>query len=260
MARADLEEYRLRYTSFSTLTRRDGILEVRFHDEKGSAARFNRDIHNGLPSLWLDIGGDPQNRVIIVTGTDGFLFELPTLRKRSTFVPMTPDLYAPLLAETWKLVWNLVDVEVPVIAALNGAVPTHTELTLMCDLVVAAPETYFSDPFHYRNGIVPGDGVHAIWPTMMGLSRSRHFLMDGYELPSSEAKRLGLVHEIVAREEVLPRAWELARSLTLLSDVTLRSTRLLFTHMLKVALVEQLPLGAALEGLGSINHWPVADD
>lgn len=260
MARAELDDYRRRYESFSTLTRREGILEIRFHSESGGAARFNREIHNGLPSLWVDVGSDPQNRVMIVTGTDGFLFQLPALRTRSNFVPMTPDLYAPLLAETWKLVWNLVDVEVPVIAALNGAVPTHTELTLLCDLVVAAPDTYFSDPFHFRNGIVPGDGVHSVWPTMMGLSRARHFLMDGYQLSSAEALRLGLVHEIVKDDEVLPRAWELARTLTALSDVTLRSTRLLFTHVLKVALVELLPLGAALEGLGNINYWPVVDD
>jgi enoyl-CoA hydratase/carnithine racemase len=242
------------------MTREDGILEVRFHGDDGGAAQFNRDIHNNLPSLFVDIGTDPGNRVVIVTGTDDHLFRLPAIRRRSEYTPMTPALYAPLLAETWKLVWNLAEVEVPVIAALSGAVPTHSELTLLCDLVIAAPATSFSDPFHFRNGVVPGDGVHALWPAIVGLGRARHFLISGDPIGSREALRLGVVHEIVPQEQVVARAWELARDLCSLSDVTLRSTRLLFTRQLKRALVELLPLGAALEGLGNINHWPVVDD
>ena len=65
------------------------------------------------------------------------------------------------------------------------------------------------------NGIVPGDGVHVWWPMVLGPNRARHFLLTGDEIDAAEAKRLGVVAEVVPHDQVLTRAWDIARTLAI---------------------------------------------
>jgi enoyl-CoA hydratase/carnithine racemase len=65
---------------------------------------------------------------------------------------------------------NLIDIPVPVIAALNGATTVHFEYALLANIVIATPETVFQDKPHFAFGTVPGDGVHLLWPD----GRGRH--------------------------------------------------------------------------------------
>jgi enoyl-CoA hydratase/carnithine racemase len=122
--------------------------------------------------------------------------------------------------------------------------------------VVAADTAYFADVFHFINDVIPGDGSHIIWPLLLGLGRARYFLMTGQKIFAEEAKQIGFVHEILPPDAVLDRAWEIARDLCQYSDVTLRNTRLLFAQQFRRHLVEELPLGLALEGLGFCNYFP----
>jgi enoyl-CoA hydratase/carnithine racemase len=57
---------------------------------------------------------------------------------------------------------NLIDIPVPVIAALNGATTVHSEYALLANIVIATPETVFQDKPHFAFDIVPGDGVHLL--------------------------------------------------------------------------------------------------
>lgn len=60
---------------------------------------------------------------------------------------------------------------------------------------------------------MPGDGVHIVFPLLMGMNRGRYFLLTGQTLSAMEAKQIGLVSEVLPRKELLPRAWTLARQL-----------------------------------------------
>jgi hypothetical protein len=57
---------------------------------------------------------------------------------------------------------NHLNIEVPIIAAVNGPALIHAELAVLCDIVLAAEHAEFQDAPHFPNGIVPGDGVHVI--------------------------------------------------------------------------------------------------
>jgi len=59
---------------------------------------------------------------------------------------------------------------------------------------------------HPAFGIVPGDGLHALWPEVIGEIRGRYFLLSGQKLSAAEAKEFGAVNEVVSREALLPRA------------------------------------------------------
>src|SRR5215475_16080772 len=104
------------------------------------------------------------------------------------------------------------------IAAVNGPAIIHAELAVLCDIVLAADTAVFQDAPHFPGGLVPGDGVHVVWPLVLGANRGRYFLLTGQKLSAQEALNLGVVSEIVPREKLLARAWELARQISLKPD------------------------------------------
>jgi len=252
---ATFEEYVKRYESLARIRREDGICEVRLHTD-GGVHKFDGDSHRELAHLFTDVGQDTGNKVIILTGTGDRWMDMPDSVDMSGFLPWTPAKYAPLFAETWRLIWNMLEIEVPVIAAVNGPAPVHAELAVLADVVLAADTATFSDSFHFVNGIVPGDGVQIIWPHVLGPNRARNFLLFAEEIDAKEALRLGVLKEVVEPERLNERAWAVARELAKQPEVTLRNVRMLFTQEIRRKVVDQLPLGAALEGLGHINYWP----
>jgi enoyl-CoA hydratase/carnithine racemase len=60
----------------------------------------------------------------------------------------------------------------------------------LCDIVIASDTATFQDDPHFLNGIVPGDGVHIIWPLLLGPNRGRYFLLTGQKLSAQEALSL----------------------------------------------------------------------
>lgn len=151
------------------------------------------------------------------------------------------------------LLWNLLDIEVPMISAVNGPALRHSELPLLCDIVLAAEEAAFQDSGHFVSDLVPGDGVHIVYPMLLGLNRGRYFLLTGQTIGSREALELGLVSEVMPRGDLLPRARTLAGGLARQSDLVLRYTRVSTTQYIKRQLHDLLGYGLALEGLGSAD-------
>ena len=154
-----------------------------------------------------------------------------------------------------RLVHSLLDIEVPIIAAVNGPAKRHADLALMSDIVIAADDVTFEDTAHFQNGsIVPGDGINVVYTLLMGLNRARYLMLTGQVLGAKEAKELGLVAELMPREKLLPRAWELARQLAKKSDMLLRYTRKVLTHPLRRAIDDGMQFNLAMEALSTLDR------
>ncbi len=240
------ESYREKYENVR-MKREDGILEVALHT-RGGPLEFNGYVHEALVHALRDIGDDRDNHVVILTGTGD---EFCTRISPEGFDFFTPTGYDKILREGTKVLENLLDIEVPMIAALNGPVTVHSEYALLCDMVLAAEGAYFQDAPHPAFGIVPGDGLHVVWPEVIGEIRGRYFLLSGQKLNAAEAKEYGAVNEVISREALLPRAWELARNLKKQSPLTLRYTRMALSTHFRRRLQESLSYGLALEGISA---------
>src|SRR5262249_6085098 len=135
----------------------------------------------------------------------------------------------------------------------------HAELAVLSDITLAADTTYFSDAPHFRYGTVPGDGVQAVWPLLLGYNRARYFLLTGQRIQADEALRIGVVNEVLPADQLMDRALELARLLARQPLITLRHTREAFVGPLRRLVADTVPYGLALEGLAAHETWPTGD-
>ena len=247
-----LSDYASHY-DHAVLTRDEhGVLEVRLHSNDGPLV-WGAGPHTELGYLFGDIAADPENRVVIITGTgDRFIANLDT----SWVGEMTPAKWNTIYNHGRRLLQRLLDIEVPVIGAINGPATVHAELGVLSDIVLCADHTYFSDAPHFSYGTVPGDGVHIIWPMLLGPNRGRYFLLTGQRLSAQQALEFGVVSEVLEADALLPRARELAARLARQPDTTLRYTRDALIQPIRRALLDNLGYGLALEGLGAHASWP----
>jgi enoyl-CoA hydratase/carnithine racemase len=253
MTRA-FDEYQHAYEHVA-MTRVDGILELRLHSGGGPLV-WGDGPHSELGRCFWEVGSDPSNRVIVLTGTgDEFIGRLDD----SWVGAMTPEKWNRIFTNGKRLLQALLDIEVPVIGAVNGKATVHAELALLGDIVIASENARFQDAPHFRYGTVPGDGVHVVWPLLLGANRGRYFVLTGQSITAREALGLGVVSEVVAPEVLRDRAWELARDLCRQPDTILRYTREALIAPIRSLVRAHLGSGLALEGLGAFETWPRGD-
>lgn len=230
------------------LTRKDnGVLEVALHTD-GQKLVFNGHTHEQFVDLFHAIGEDRDNRVVILTGSgDAFMDAI----NPEGFDFFTPHGYDKILREGRKVLSNILDIEVPMITALNGPVLLHSEYALLTDIILATPETVFQDKPHFEFGIVPGDGMHILWPEVIGSIRGRYFLLTRQVLDAETAKDWGVVNEIVPADHLLARAHEIADGIAALPPLTGRYTRMALTQRLRRVVEEGGAYGLALEGISA---------
>jgi enoyl-CoA hydratase/carnithine racemase len=232
------------------LTRSDtGVLEVALHTNDGTLV-FNGHTHEQFVDLFHAIGSDVDNRVVILTGSGDAFMETISPEGFDFF---TPQGYDKIYREGKKVLMNILDIEAPLIAAVNGPARLHSEYILLADIVLATPSTVFQDKPHFDFRVVPGDGVHLLWQEAIGTVRGRYFILTRQELDAETAKDWGAVNEIVSADRLLPRAREVAEQLAKLPPLTTRYTRIALTQKLRRIIDEGVALGLALEGISAAD-------
>jgi enoyl-CoA hydratase/carnithine racemase len=246
-----LEDYSTRYRTIR-FERSAGVLEMTIHT-RGGEARWGTSahgLHAELGNAFLDLSRDPENKVVVLTGTgDSFIAEMDT-EERAPEASLA-DMWDRIYGEGIALLDNLLGIPVPVIAAVNGPALIHAELAVLSDIVLAAEHAEFADLAHFERA-VPGDGVHTVWPMLLGPNRGRYFLLTGQRLSAREALDLGVVAEVLPADRLLPRAREHAHNLARQPRRLLRHTRTVLVRHLRRRLREDLDVGLAVEALAMI--------
>jgi enoyl-CoA hydratase/carnithine racemase len=243
------ETYRANFPNARLTRSKTGVLEVALHTDGGTLL-FNGHTHEQFVELFHAIGSDRENRVVILTGSGNAFMETIS---PDGFDFFTPQGYDKIYREGRKVLMNILDIEAPLIAAVNGPVRLHSEYVLLADIVLAAPSTVFQDKPHFDFGIVPGDGVHLLWQEVIGSLRGRYFILTRQELDAQTAKEWGAVNEIVPTDKLLARAHEIAEELAKLPPLTTRYTRIALTQKLRRIIDEGVAYGLALEGISAAD-------
>jgi len=243
------DTYREAFPNARLSRKPNGVLEVALHTDGGKLV-FNGHTHEQFVHLFHVIGEDHANRVVILTGSgDAFMDAISP----EGFDFFSPQGYDKILREGRKVLSNILDIEVPMISALNGPVLLHSEYALLTDIILATPQTVFQDKPHFEFGIVPGDGVNLLWPEVIGSIRGRYFILTRQLLDAPTAKDWGVVNEIVPADRLLARAHEIADGIAALPPLTSRYTRIALTQKLRRILDEGSGYSLALEGISAAD-------
>jgi len=92
--------------------------------------------------------------------------------------------------------------------ALGGGL----ELTLACDFRIAAEHALVALP-EVGLGIIPGAGGTQRLPRLIGPTRAKELILTGRRVPAAEALAMGVLSQVVANDQLLPAALELARQI-----------------------------------------------
>jgi len=209
---ASYEEYAKKYAPFFKMRRENGIIELRLHTDDGPYTH-NWAAHNAWNRVWQDIGNDPENQVLILTATGDTWFQAdPKATWGRPIVEEEPDYIFQQTYDGWKLIESFVNnLDIPTIAAVNGP-GIHTEFAVLCDITLSVPEADFMDP-HFMAGSAPGDGQALALQHLMGTKRAAYHIYGGRSIPAPLALEYGIISDIVPREELNAKAWEIARDI-----------------------------------------------
>jgi enoyl-CoA hydratase/carnithine racemase len=247
---SDTQAYFNKYENFALSRSPSGVLTIRFHTD-GKEHTFTGTTHHDFPRLLEDIAYDRDNKVLVLTGTGStFIDNIDGASLGDITKPWTGDV---LYLEGRRGVQRLVDLEIPIIAAVNGPVSVHSEYALLADVVIASETSVFSDAPHLGFGIAPGDGLFVVWEEVLGLNRARFLEITGGSFSAKEALAWGAVAEVVPQESVLSRAQELAEQMTARPQLTNRYIAVIFRQRISRRLTEGMALGMALEMLTAAN-------
>ena len=243
-------EYFSKYPNFAIDRTANGVLTLRFHTD-GGPATFTGQMHSALPGVLDEIALDRENKVLVITGTgDRFMTEIDG----ASLGDIThPEVWDAILAEGRRVVQRLCDLEMPIVAAVNGPATVHSEYALLADIIIASETTVFGDFPHLTFGIVPGDGLHVIWEEVLGLNRSRHLILTQGVFTAAEALSWGAIAEVVAQQDVTARALEIAEGLATRPQLLNRYVATTIRQRLSRRIAEGTVLGMALEGITAAN-------
>lgn len=209
-------------------------------------------MHRALSRIWIDLADDDDVRVVVITGA-GRAFSAGGDFEIMESVIGNQPLVAQMLKETRDLVHNMMNFEKPVIAAINGAaVGAGLAVALMSDITIAGKSAKMKDG-HIALGIAAGDHAALMWPLLVGMAKTKYYLMSGESIDGTEAERIGLVSKCVPDDELLPTALALADKLATGPAQAVRWTKLALNQWLKVAALTSYDYSTALEMLGMLG-------
>lgn len=242
-----MSEPRIEESSWSHLQfeRVGDVLRVVIAHRTSPLNAVDGDLHVELARLFRGLKRERTARAILITGrgrafsAGGDFNWFPELQD--------PDKLSELRRDAKQLIWDLLDVELPIVAAVNGpAVGLGASIALLCDVILMADSAVIADP-HVRVGVVAGDGGAAIWPLLLGPARAKQYLLTGDALKADEAERIGLVNKVVPAADLEREAMAFAARLAAGAPLAVQFTKQAVNKLVKDALNIAFDTSLALE-------------
>ena len=247
-----LEDYKKTYAEHMSFERKNGILQVQLHTN-GGPVQWSFEMHQAMAEAWTTIGHDPENEVIILTSTDPYWigeFDMESFAEAEDD-PNKDRIFDDVWHDARRVVDNwLNDIEVPTIGAINGP-GLHWEHAFMSDITLCVPDFILRDD-HFGDATVPGDMQGLIIQAICGLKRGNYMMFMVNSVDAQTCLDWGLVNEIIPREKLLDRAWEIAEQIMKQPRAIRRLTHHITTRPWKRIVMDDFHLQIGLENFG--NH------
>ncbi len=204
-------------------------------------------LHTELVEMYADFERDDEADVMILTGAGRGFCSGGDIGGGLLKGEDVEQAMQQIFREARRLIVNILEVDKPILAAVNGpAAGLGVTLALFCDIVYASEKARLGDT-HVKVGVVAGDGGAVIWPLLVGVNRAKELLMTGDMLDAREAFRIGLVNHVVPHEQLMEVVRERARQLVSGSTLAIRGTKKSVNAYMKWMVNQVLDLSMHLE-------------
>jgi enoyl-CoA hydratase/carnithine racemase len=246
------EDYKEAFKEMYKLERRaDGVILAQAHT-KGGPIQLSVENHRSVGQLFRTIGADTENEILIFTGSgDEFMMDADPEGFKLEEKDLAYWAYEYAYKDGRINVASLItDLEIPTIGVLNGP-GFHTEICLMCDLTICSEDAVIFD-LHYDIGSVPGDGINVCFQELLGTKRAAYALLTGQAIDAQTALQYGMVNEVVPRDKLISRAYEIADHIMTQPRTTRRLTTQIVRRPWRRRLVDDLEMGWATQMFGTM--------
>lgn len=207
----------------------DGAVAILTLDRPEARNAYSEAMCEQLVAALDRVDRDDAVRCAILTGAGSAFHaggDTKAMKERSGMFAGDPaELRQRYVAGIQAVPRRIAEFAKPLLAAINGpAIGAGLDLACMCDLRIAAAGSKLGSTF-VRVGLVPGDGGAYFLQRTVGFPRALELMMTGRILDAAEALVIGLVHEVVPDEQLLPRALALANQLATLPATALQYTK-----------------------------------
>ena len=258
-------------TGFTVQIHQWGILEIHFNRPEAmnaTTAALKRDLIETL----LQAQMDHRVRVVVFTAEGRAFIAGDDLNHYATAEPDAGSPMAPLPAlhdnplGTYEGLRNISQalnaavrkLDKLTICAINGfAIQTGLSLALCCDFRIASSEAKLGSAT-LRYALLPDEGGHYLLVQLLGVAKALDFLMRKRILSAEEAKTLGLVHEVVAPQDLQESAMALAQELAEGPQVAMRLLKRAVYNAPEQTFEQACDDIAAKTGL--VDHHPDAEE
>ncbi len=242
-----------RYGFRTIATELDGaILRVTLNRPESLNA-VDATMHDELRQLFAQLASDTDYEVALLTGSGrafcaGGDFKQMAINNADGGSGYD-DGFSSLLVDSVRMAKNILAIRRPLIAAVNGdAIGLGATLALFCDIVYMAEGARIGDP-HVQAGLVAADGGVVLWPLLVGVNRSKEYLMTGELLAAAEAERIGLVNHVVPAARLLEEALTAARRLAAGAALAIRFNKRLVNKELEERVDRLYETALAMEAI-----------
>jgi enoyl-CoA hydratase/carnithine racemase len=239
-------------TDFLQIQQDGGVLTVTMNQPATRNALTGNSAVAEFVALAERVARDASVRAVVLTGAGSVFSSGGNVKDMQRFFDdaLTPamirDEYRHGIQRLTKALYNL---EVPAIAAVNGAaVGAGCDLACMCDIRIASETATFAESF-IKVGIVPGDGGAWLLPRVIGLSKALEMSFTGDVLTAADALECGLVSKVVPAGALLDTSLQLAARIAANPGPTLRLTKRLLREGQQNTLDNVLELSASAQAL-----------
>ena len=194
--------------SFVTLER-NGAVGVITMNRPEALNALNAQVLADLSAVLDEVADDDSILVAVVTGAGRSFVAGADIGQMSTMTPAEAKKFGLFGNQVFMKLENLAK---PTIAAVNGfALGGGCELSMACDIRIASEKAKFGQP-EVGLGITPGFGGTQRLPRIVGMANAMELILTAQTINAARAKEIGLVSHVVAPEELMNKALELANA------------------------------------------------
>lgn len=239
-------------SNFLSYTQENHVVTLTMLDAERRNPLTGNSVVDEFLSAITRIQNDTSVRAVIITGADPAFStggDIKTMQKQAD-----PEVNVATIREDYRtgiqrLPLALFNLDVPVIAAVNGpAIGAGLDLACMCDIRIASEKAKFAESF-VKLGIIPGDGGAWLLPRVIGLARASEMTFTAEIIDAQRAIEYGLVSRVVAHDQLMSAARELAERIAVHPPYAMRMTKKLIREGIHGRLDSVLELSAVFQAV-----------